>query len=409
MEQIFAEKISTATIAIAVFGLVFCLMQTKYSPVSRSFALFLAAVTLNNIPDALNRGSEPWQDFAVVFTELVLWLPSALCLAPLFWIYVFTLTSTSQRRPAQLLRHFLLPALALLIGLILLGAPAEVGQTFITGEASATSGWTFALFAVGLLQIAVYPQMAVYLFLILRRMVQFRRRLRDYYASTQEHELRWIYVIGAFGVVFWLARTIIFLLATELERQDIPAALTYIAGFASLALVVAMTLWGLRQRPPLMPRNDNEPPTTSLETQASEQRGEKYEKSALSSEASARIARKLRAAMEQDKLHRDPNLSLWALARHIGASPNYISQTLNEVIGESFFDFVNGHRVAEAMTRLSDSNDTVLTITYDVGFNARSSFYNAFKRVTGQTPTHYRKSLSRPDGTDDHKHGLRNI
>ena len=111
--------------------------------------------------------------------------------------------------------------------------------------------------------------------------------------------------------------------------------------------------------------------------------------------------------MDVDHLHRDPNLSLWALARHIGASPNYISQTLNDVIGESFFDFVNRHRVRDAMKLLSTTDDTVLAITYDVGFNARSSFYNAFKRVTGQTPTGYRKSLSVREGMDDAGQELR--
>jgi YesN/AraC family two-component response regulator len=105
--------------------------------------------------------------------------------------------------------------------------------------------------------------------------------------------------------------------------------------------------------------------------------------------------------MEVDNLHRDANLSLWALARHIGASSNYISQTLNEVIGESFFDFVNSYRIAEAKILLTTTNDSVLNITYDVGFNARSSFYNAFKRQTGQTPTTYRKNMSQRDGMDD--------
>jgi AraC-like DNA-binding protein len=105
--------------------------------------------------------------------------------------------------------------------------------------------------------------------------------------------------------------------------------------------------------------------------------------------------------MEVDHLHRDANLSLWALAKHTGASSNYISQTLNEVMGESFFDFVNSYRIAEAKTLLATTNESVLNITYDVGFNARSSFYNAFKRHTGQTPTSYRKNLSKPAGMDD--------
>ena len=363
--------------------------------------MFLASVAINNIPDALHSNVGTTQVSYFLFTELVIWLPSALCLAPLFWIYVFTLTSTSQGRLAHLYLHFLLPGFSLLLGLLVLASPVDVGRAFVSGDALPNSGWAFAAIAVALLHFTVYPQMAVYLFLIVRRMMRFRLMLRDYYSSTEEHELRWIYAIGGFGLLFWLGRTISFLIAADSQQQDIPSELTYLAGGASLALVAAMTLWGLRQRPPLVPTVEGEQSSEKAQIVPTDQPVGKYEKSALSPEASDRIARKLRAAMEVDHLHRDPNLSLWVLARHIGASPNYISQTLNEVMGESFFDFVNGYRIAEAMTLLSTTNASVLTITYDVGFNARSSFYNAFKRVSGQTPTNYRKTMSHPVGMDD--------
>lgn len=129
--------------------------------------------------------------------------------------------------------------------------------------------------------------------------------------------------------------------------------------------------------------------------------GEKYEKSALSADAAARIERKLRVAMDTKRLHRDPNLSLWALAQHIGATPNNVSQTLNDRVGESFFEFVNSYRISDAQHKLANSADTVLDITYEVGFNSRSSFYTAFKRVTGQTPSSYRKLMSARKGPDD--------
>jgi AraC-like DNA-binding protein len=216
--------------------------------------------------------------------------------------------------------------------------------------------------------------------------------LKDYYSSTEEHELRWVYVIGGLGFMFWLANAALLFLEFDGEQADTQSIILHFGSIAALALVGATTIWGLRQRPPLMPDLEPSPTHASPDDGSSEQGVGKYEKSALNAEISSRIAGKLRKAMEKDHLHRDPNLSLWALSRHIGASPNYVSQTLNEVIGESFFDFVNGYRIAEAMTRLETTNDNVLTITYDVGFNARSSFYNAFKRVLGQTPTNYRKN-----------------
>ncbi|MEL6644206.1 MAG: helix-turn-helix transcriptional regulator [Pseudomonadota bacterium] len=118
---------------------------------------------------------------------------------------------------------------------------------------------------------------------------------------------------------------------------------------------------------------------------------QKYSKSALAKEHAERIERKLTAAMQDDSLFRDPSLSLTKLAKHIGSSPNYVSQTLNEHMNQSFFDFINHWRIKEAEDLLTrDGDDTILSITYDVGFNSRSAFYTAFKKHVGVTPSQYR-------------------
>lgn len=393
MENFIVEFTSIATLSITVFGIIFCLLQTEFTNVSKSFAAFLFAIAVNNLPDAFGRLIDALPGEYIQPFELVIWLPSILFLAPLFWIYVYTLTSREQRHPDKLTRHLILPFLTVLVGLVTLIFGQEIWGTLFDNQPLPMTVWAIVLISsITLLQLAAYPQMIIYLVLIILRMLRHRVLLKDYYSSTEEHELRWVYVIGGLGLMFWLANAALLFLEFDGERADTQSIILHFGSIAALALVGATTIWGLRQRPPLMP--DLEPsPTHALSDDGSSEQGVgKYEKSALNAEISSRIAGKLRKAMEKDHLHRDPNLSLWALSRHIGASPNYVSQTLNEVIGESFFDFVNGYRIAEAMTRLETTNDNVLTITYDVGFNARSSFYNAFKRVSGQTPTDYRKN-----------------
>ena len=398
MENFTIEFTSIATLSITVFGIIFCLLQTEFTNVSKSFAAFLFAIAVNNLPDAFRQLIDTLPGEYIQPVELVVWLPSTLFLAPLFWIYVYTLTSREQRFPNRLTRHLILPILTVLVGLVTLVFGQEIWGTLFDNKPLPMTAWAIGLIsAITLLQLAAYPQMIIYLVLIILRMLRHRVLLKDYYSSTEKHELRWVYVIGGLGLMFWFANAALLFLEFDGEQADTQSVILHFGSIAALALVGATTIWGLRQRPPLMP--DPVPlPTQALPTQALpddgslEERAGKYEKSALNAEISSRIAGKLRKAMEKDHLHRDPNLSLWALSRHIGASPNYVSQTLNEVIGESFFDFVNGYRIAEAMTRLETTNDNVLTITYDVGFNARSSFYNAFKRVSGQTPTDYRKN-----------------
>lgn len=393
MDDIVIEMTSLGSAAIATFGAVFCLMQTRHSRVSRSFAIFLTAIALNNIPDAFAQVLSNLPDSYAAVADCITW-PSSFFLAPLFWLYVYVLTSSEQDMPTRLARHFAMPAAAVVVAVMVLMSPPIIRETFFSDDPALSSGWAMTLaVAMGLLQLAVFPQIAFYLILILRRLLRFRVKLRDVYSSTDRHELRWIYVIGSLSILFWLAATLLFFGA--LGFGDALSSFVILASLISFALVGALTLWGIRQRPPLAPDTDEPPTPTKADLPG------KYEKSALSPEASERLSRKLRNAMEVDHLHRDANLSLWALARHIGASSNYISQTLNEVIGESFFDFVNSYRIAEAQTLLMTTDESVLNITYDVGFNARSSFYNAFKRHTGQTPTSYRKYMSQRDGVDD--------
>lgn len=393
MESTLIEMASLGSVAIALFGAAFCLMQTRVSRVNRSFAIFLTAIAVNNIPDGFTQVLASLPSGYASIAGLVTW-PSSFLLAPVFWLYVFHLTSSEQQKPGRLIRHFALPAVSVVVALMALASPKETRETLFSNDPQLESGWGMTLVVLfALVQLAVLPQIALYLVLILRRLSRFRLKLRDYYSSTEKYELRWIYIIGVLGFSFWLATTLLLLGAVGFEEAT--SSTTILGSLVGFALVSALTLWGIRQRPPLAPNDDDDPAPPST------QPGGKYEKSALSVEASERLSRKLRNAMEVDHLHRDANLSLWALAKHIGASSNYISQTLNEVIGESFFDFVNSYRVAEAKTLLATTNESVLNITYDVGFNARSSFYNAFKRHTGQTPTSYRKKMSQRDGMDD--------
>jgi len=76
----------------------------------------------------------------------------------------------------------------------------------------------------------------------------------------------------------------------------------------------------------------------------------------------------------------------------LGVSANYVSQTLNQTMQTSFFEYVNNARVEAAKEKLLNNDGTVLEIAMAVGFNARSSFYKAFKASTGMTPGEYQKT-----------------
>lgn len=99
--------------------------------------------------------------------------------------------------------------------------------------------------------------------------------------------------------------------------------------------------------------------------------------------------------MENDKPYLDFELTLEKLASKFDMPEKELSLLINHRLGKHFFDFINEYRINEAKKILKDpefKNLTVLEILYKVGFNSKSSFYTAFRKITDQTPTAFRKS-----------------
>ena len=113
----------------------------------------------------------------------------------------------------------------------------------------------------------------------------------------------------------------------------------------------------------------------------------------LSAEKMQLIASKLERAMTEDKLFLQDNLSLNKLSEAICETENHISETLSQFLNTKFFQFVNGFRVEEAKKALEDRDKLITNIAFEVGFNSKSTFNTAFKKMVGYSPSAYRNSL----------------
>ena len=113
----------------------------------------------------------------------------------------------------------------------------------------------------------------------------------------------------------------------------------------------------------------------------------------LSNEKMQSIALKLEQAMKEDKLFLQDNFSLKKLSESISETENHISETLSQFLKTNFFQFVNGYRIEEAKIALQNSNKLIINIAFEVGFNSKSTFNTAFKKLVGQSPSAYRKLL----------------
>ena len=120
--------------------------------------------------------------------------------------------------------------------------------------------------------------------------------------------------------------------------------------------------------------------------------GPKYAKCRLDSAVRERIRRKLDAAF-RDGIHTNANLSLGLLSRAISENEHYVSHVINEALDTSFYELVNRHRIGHAQRMLlAEPHRSVLDVALGVGFNAKSTFNGAFRRLTGMTPSAFRAS-----------------
>ncbi len=120
----------------------------------------------------------------------------------------------------------------------------------------------------------------------------------------------------------------------------------------------------------------------------------KYSKSSLNEEGKLRILDNIILEIETRNYYKDNLASLSDLAKKIGESPHHVSQVINEKLNESFFELLASYRVEEAKRILSDEKKnriTVEEISEMVGYNSKTAFNNAFKKLTGKTPSEFRK------------------
>ncbi|WP_370677127.1 helix-turn-helix domain-containing protein [Pleomorphomonas sp. PLEO] len=112
-------------------------------------------------------------------------------------------------------------------------------------------------------------------------------------------------------------------------------------------------------------------------------------------EADAAVVGRIEALMAEKQLYRDPDLTLERLARRAGIPARQISAALNRIHGRNVSQVVNEYRVRDAQRRLKETDDTVTVVMLEAGFGTKSNFNREFLRVTGMTPSAYRRAGSR--------------
>ena len=78
------------------------------------------------------------------------------------------------------------------------------------------------------------------------------------------------------------------------------------------------------------------------------------------------------------------------VADRFNLSPKYLSRAFKKYTNVRFVDYLNEIRISHAKELLNTTDETIMDIAKQVGFNSRNTFYRVFKNSQGVTPAEYR-------------------
>ncbi|TMV48947.1 helix-turn-helix domain-containing protein [Paenibacillus mesophilus] len=101
----------------------------------------------------------------------------------------------------------------------------------------------------------------------------------------------------------------------------------------------------------------------------------------------------INAAIDYLRENYTSSFSLGSLASKSFFSKNYFCKLFKETVGMTVTEYVQKLRIEEACKMMENSNKKITEISMDTGFADYKSFYTAFTKRVGMTPSEYRKRI----------------
>jgi len=255
---------------------------------------------------------------------------------------------------------------------------------------------------VNLMQFSFF---VIYMFIILKK---HRIRIKEYFSYEKNISLKWFNYFLLFLIIFWVFDTYYdFFIKTYSNSTFFLLNLRFLL---NILHVFYIGVFGLNQSPiynigeEYSQHNISEEISelTVIDNADSTGQTEKYFEnfvlkdsgksySFLDENQKHTLMEKIDKLMEEKQLYRNPELNIFLISRELFTNTKYISVCINEIKKMNFQSYVNTYRIKEAMLLMENKNQSIQEIMETCGFNSRSSFNQYFKKMTGLTPSEYRK------------------
>jgi len=321
--------------------------------------------------------------FGIVYLSYILNLPVlqiliwniSLLIAPIFYLYAYLLIKENIQLKKSNLINFIPYAISLVYLVIIFIFYSETEIDNLFNNSIKDTGLLFVSFTI--IEILIIP---FYTFLIFRLLRKHNENIKLFFSNLTDHNLVWLRVL-MIGILFiWFFINFLYYLPSLSNEIN----LKYGFGVSSI-FIFYLGYFATKQKPIYNKEFINQ------------YKNKKYYKSEIKKDEIDFFYAKLIDVLENKKPYLEPNISLFNLAKMVNISPHNLSQIINTKSKMNFFELMNTYRIDEFKRKIKNGENkklTLISIAYDCGFNSKSTFNRVFKRVTGQTPSNYLKTIN---------------
>jgi len=357
----------------AIFALFFAsLLVRREKPDRRSNRFLAAFISIIGILLLDQRGLLTDGYAEINFLIGLAWPLTAL-LMPLLYLYAYTLAFKNKLKWYQY-SHFVICVMYFILLLPFYFSSPDNKMAIIYGDLP----YGYKLWQVPFVSMFMSGQMIFYTYFTVRLIRRHNKKLEDSLSNTSGINLNWIKSLFAGFLLTLLVSTFSGLGPEAFDRSQMIMHLLFIA------LTIFLAFKALQQQSVegnFDPLNEDSQP--------------QYHTSKLDSDTAIALKSQLEKVMAEQFLWKQENLKLDDLARAAGIKNHNLSQILNTCFKQNFYEFINSYRIKEYCEQIKQNPKLSTTeLVFRIGFNSRTAFYRAFRRLNGMTPSEWRKSLN---------------
>jgi AraC-like DNA-binding protein len=314
----------------------------------------------------------PYRDllFYIPFPQLFL-------LPPVLYFYCKSLFGQSSQFQRKDLWHFLPAILYLIYSLVVFITDKVILNEYFFYEDGRDKDFWFPYQAAG------FVSLISYLALSLKSYHRYKINTYNTYSFADAIILKWAQRFLIAILLLMILRLLFFILNPE--WAEFGRKFWYYVLFSILFYYITIRGYysSIRAKEPvnLLTADDE------FETQSNAKAGENTSMDDLDAWKS-----KLEELMVNDRIFTNPELSIFHMAQRLDTHPKKVSQVINQAFGVNFNDYINEYRskyFLEKIEQGAHEHKTLLGLALECGFNSKSTFNRAFRKLMHMSPKEY--------------------